>query len=229
VTQTLVLWDIDGTLLHTLGAGVRGMNTAFERLYGRAGALDGLAIAGRTDLSIVGDAFRRLGLEAAPAEVTQLRDAYFAELRVELTRPREGFFGVLPGVHAALDAMAASDDMAVGLLTGNFVGGAEIKLGRFDLWRRFTFGAFGDHHLDRRDLVPVAVKAAEAQGIVPGRVVVIGDTPLDIDCARAHGAIAVAVATGPYRTAQLADADLVVDTLEALTLEQISRLVASGA
>jgi phosphoglycolate phosphatase-like HAD superfamily hydrolase len=226
VKKTLVLFDIDGTLLLTLGAGVRGMNTAFGRLHGRPDALDGLAIAGRTDRSIVGDAFARIGVDATSERIVALRDAYFDDLRVELANTAGERFGVLPGVHAALEALEPREDVAVGLLTGNFVGGAEIKLGRFDLWRRFAFGAFGDDHLDRRDLVPVARAAAMARGIQPGAVVVIGDTPLDIDCARAHGAVAVAVATGPYRTDELRRADLVVETLEALSPDWLSKMIA---
>jgi phosphoglycolate phosphatase-like HAD superfamily hydrolase len=226
VKKTLVLFDIDGTLLLTLGAGVRGMNTAFGRLHGRPDALDGLAIAGRTDRSIVGDAFARIGVDATSERIVALRDAYFDDLRVEFANTAGERFGVLPGVHAALEALEPREDVAVGLLTGNFVGGAEIKLGRFDLWRRFAFGAFGDDHLDRRDLVPVARAAAMARGIQPGAVVVIGDTPLDIDCARAHGAVAVAVATGPYRTDELRRADLVVETLEALSPDWLSKMIA---
>jgi phosphoglycolate phosphatase-like HAD superfamily hydrolase len=225
VNKTLVLFDIDGTLLLTLGAGVRGMNTAFGRLHGRPDALDGLAIAGRTDRSIVGDAFARIGVDATPERIATLRDAYFEDLRVELANTAGERFGVLPGVLAAIDALDRRDDVAVGLLTGNFVGGAEIKLGRFDLWRRFEFGAFGDDHLDRRDLVPVARAAAAARGIDPGAIVVIGDTPLDIDCAHAHGAAAVAVATGPYRTDELRPADLVVETLEALSPDWLSKVI----
>lgn len=228
MTQSLILFDIDGTLLQTLGAGIRGMNAAFGRLHGEPKALDGVAIAGRTDLSIVTDAFRKIGVDATPDAIASLRDAYFDELRVELTRPAEGFFGVLPGVLPAIQALDARDDVAVALLTGNFVGGAEIKLGHFDLWRRFGFGAFGDDHLDRRDLVPVAVARARAAGVEPGAVVVIGDTPLDIDCARAHGARAVAVATGPYRPAELADADLVVETLDALPADWLGELIGRG-
>jgi phosphoglycolate phosphatase-like HAD superfamily hydrolase len=227
VTKTLVLFDIDGTLLQTLGAGIRGMNAAFARLHGRADALDDIAIAGRTDLSIVGDAFAKLGLPAGPTDVLALRDAYFDHLGAELARPVEGFFGVLPGVPALLDDLDRRDDVAVGLLTGNFVGGAEIKLGHFDLWRRFSFGAFGDDHLDRRDLVPVAVARAKEQGITAGTVIVIGDTPLDIACAHAHGAMALAVATGPYPAADLARANLVVPTLETLPVDWLTDLDAA--
>jgi phosphoglycolate phosphatase-like HAD superfamily hydrolase len=224
VTRTIVLFDIDGTLVHTLGAGVRGMNRAFERLHGRRGALDGLPIAGRTDRAIVGDAFARLAIEPTDDAVWALRDAYFSDLRQELARPGDGFFGVLPGVQDLLDRLEPRPEMAVGLLTGNFVGGAEIKLGHFDLWRRFGFGAFGDRHINRRDLVPVAREAARAAGLGDGPIVVIGDTPLDIDCAQANGARAVAVATGPYRADALAAADLVVETLEALTTEALLAL-----
>lgn len=125
---------------------------------------------------------------------------------------------MLPGVLELLDALAARADAAVGLLTGNFVRGARIKLGHFSLWDRFVLGAFGDDHVDRRDLVPVAIKEAEGLGLVPARVVVIGDTPLDIDCAHAHGATAVAVATGSYSREALmnAGADIAVETLAEL-------------
>ncbi len=109
--------------------------------------------------------------------------------------------GVLPGVPEMLAQLESRDDVVTGLLTGNFIAGAEIKLGHFDLWKRFAFGAFGDDHSERRALVPVAVAAAMRAGhtsFPPDRIVVIGDTPLDVDCAHAYGARAIAVATGMY-------------------------------
>jgi phosphoglycolate phosphatase-like HAD superfamily hydrolase len=214
----LVLWDIDGTLVHTLGAGVRGMNAAFGQLHGHPEALEGVPVAGRTDRSIVSDAFRKLGIEPTGEKIHGLRDAYFDQLKVELTRPAAAEFGVLPGVHALLDALDARADVTVALLTGNFIGGAEIKLTHFDLWHRFAFGAYGDDHLDRRDLVPVALERAREAGLSPARVIVIGDTPLDVDCAHAHGALAVGVATGPYTMDVLrhAGADLTVPSLATL-------------
>lgn len=214
----LILWDVDGTLVHTLGAGVRGMNAAFGQLHGHPDALEGVPIAGRTDRSIVSDAFRKLGMEPTAEAIVALRDAYFAHLRVEMERPGEARPSVLPGVRPLLDALDARPDVAVALLTGNFVGGAEIKLTHFGLWRRFAFGAFGDDHLDRRDLVPVALERAREAGLSPARVIVIGDTPLDVDCAHAHGALAVGVATGPYGVEVLrhAGADLTVPSLDAL-------------
>jgi phosphoglycolate phosphatase-like HAD superfamily hydrolase len=202
MTPALVLFDIDGTLVLTGRAGVRGMNRAFQRLHGVADALANVPIAGRTDRAIVADGFRRMGKPPTAALITELRDAYCSrDLPEELVRPTEHPKHVLPGVEAALDALGSEPQVGVGLLTGNFVAGAAVKLGHFDLWRRFTFGAFGDEHLDRRDLMAVAVAAARRHGrpdVPPDRIVVIGDTPLDVDCAQAFGARAVAVATGPY-------------------------------
>jgi phosphoglycolate phosphatase-like HAD superfamily hydrolase len=217
-TTLIVLFDVDGTLIRSGGAGVRGLNAAFERLYGVRAALEGVALAGRTDRAIVGDVFRRIGIEPTDSEVARVRDAYVADLRVEIKRPVADPAGVLPGVTAVLDAMATLPHAQVGLLTGNFEPGAAVKLGHFDLWERFGFGAFGDDHIDRRALVPVALDRARRAGHAtprPDRVVVIGDTPFDVDCAKAHGARAVAVATGPFDRAALAaaGADLVVATL----------------
>jgi phosphoglycolate phosphatase len=215
----LFLFDIDGTLVLTGRAGVRGMNLAFERLFGRAGALENVPIAGRTDRAIVGDVLRALGREVSDEEVTRLRDAYCESLSTEIHRPVADPSGVLPGVEALLDRLAASGGPPAGLLTGNFARGAAIKLGHFGLFERFAFGAFGDDHRDRRDLVPVAISAAERAGVArhsPADLIVIGDTPLDVECAHAHGARAVGVATGPFSVEALsaAGADLVLETLE---------------
>lgn len=218
MTETLVLFDIDGTLVQTLGAGVRSMNAAFADLHGRGDALNDVPVAGRTDLSIVTDAYRAIGIAPSESRIQALREAYFDRLPGELDRLAGKAFGVLPGVEAILDAMDGREDVMVGLLTGNFETGAAIKLRHFDLWHRFHFGAFGDAHLSRRDLVPVALERARHAGaeITPSQVVVIGDTPLDVDCAHAHGAIAVGIATGTYSTEDLirAGADLVLNSLE---------------
>jgi phosphoglycolate phosphatase-like HAD superfamily hydrolase len=216
-TAVIVLFDVDGTLIKSGGAGLRGMNAAFERLYGVRNALAGITLAGRTDRAIVGDVFRGLGIDPTPAEIARVREAYVEDLRIEINRPVRDPAGVLPGVELLLDAVAAIAHVRVGLLTGNFESGALVKLEHFDLWRRFAFGAFGDDHVDRRALVPVALARAAHAGHAtppPGRVVIVGDTPLDVDCAKAHGARAVAVATGPFDRELLAaaGADLVVDT-----------------
>jgi len=218
-SHTLVLFDIDGTLIQSGRAGLRGMNAAFWRLHGREGALDAVPIAGRTDRAIVADVLRLLGVEPTDEHVHRLRDAYLEDLRFEIGRPVEAPSGVLPGVAGLLDSLEAMPDVGVGLLTGNFAGGAAIKLGHFGLWERFLFGAFGDEHPDRRALVPVALEAAARAGwrvTAPERVVVVGDTPLDVDCALAHGARALGVATGPFGRDELAAAGAhqVLPTLE---------------
>ena len=197
----LVLFDVDGTLIQSGRAGLRGMTAAFRRLHGCDDALAGVPFAGRTDRAIVADALRRLGVEPSDEHVARLREAYLEDLRVEIVRPVAAPSGVLPGVRELLAALEALPHVLVGLLTGNFAGGAAIKLGHFGLWDRFRFGAYGDDHIDRRALVPVALeRAAGLGGPVPplDRVTVIGDTPLDVDCARAHGARAFGVATGPF-------------------------------
>jgi phosphoglycolate phosphatase-like HAD superfamily hydrolase len=141
-------------------------------------------------------------------------------LEVEIQRPAPGRpCFVLPGVTALLDALDREAGVVSALLTGNFQRGAAVKLGHFGLWRRFEFGAFGDDHADRRALVPIAVERARAAGTAvppPEGIVIIGDTPNDIDCAKAYGARAIGVATGPFSRSVLeeAGADLTVDTLE---------------
>jgi phosphoglycolate phosphatase-like HAD superfamily hydrolase len=226
--RILVLFDIDGTLLHTLGAGIRGMNRAFGRLHGRPDALDGVPVAGRTDRSIVTDALRRIGVEPDSNRIRTFRDVYVGELPDELHRVASTAPGVLPGVETTIAIFEQLPDVAIGLLTGNFEACAAIKLDHYGLGRRFAFGGFGDDHLDRRDLLPLAVKRAREAGVdaTDSRVVVIGDTPLDVDCAHAHGALAVAVATGNYSADDLtrSGADVVLDSLGE---EAATRIVAA--
>jgi phosphoglycolate phosphatase-like HAD superfamily hydrolase len=215
----LVLFDIDGTLIQSGRAGVRGMNLAFAQLYGRPQALQGVLVAGRTDRAIVAEAMRGIGVEPTDEAIAGLRDAYFANLKVELHRVVAEPSGILPGVTTLMDRLEARRDVVVGLLTGNFHGGAIIKLGHFNLWHRFRLGSFGDEHFDRRALVPVAIERARGAGLDisrPEQVVIIGDTPLDVDCARANGSRSLAVATGLYDLVTLGatGADLVLQTLE---------------
>jgi phosphoglycolate phosphatase-like HAD superfamily hydrolase len=208
--KRLVLFDIDGTLVLTGRAGVRALDRALADILDKKNALDGISIAGRTDRAIITDALNAVGVGVSEELVLDIRDAYCRHLGEEVDRVTPHPKLVLPGVIEALDkldALAAGGDVAVGLLTGNFARGAEIKLGYFDLWRRFQFGAFGDHHADRRDLVPLAIETAHAAGagaFVPSQTVIVGDTPADVDCAHAHGAKAIAVATGTYTEAALA-------------------------
>jgi phosphoglycolate phosphatase-like HAD superfamily hydrolase len=148
----------------------------------------------------------------------RLRDAYVTLLREEILLPGEGIKAVLPGVAGLLDALRARPDVFLALLTGNFEEGARIKLEHFDLWRYFKCGAFGDDAADRNALVPFALDRARACGldaIAPEDVFVVGDTPHDVACARAVGAVPVGVATGSFSVADLrgSGADIVFPDL----------------
>lgn len=223
----LVLFDIDGTLVLTGGAGVRAMARAFDEIVGATSgarmppeghALTGIPVAGRTDWSILHDALARIGRDLDEDLFNRLRERYVTHLRDEIQQRGTGFNGTLPGVPSLLDALQSRTDVYLGLLTGNFRAGAQIKLERFDLWRYFRCGAFGDDAADRNALVPVALERAAACGIPDvssSDVFVIGDTPNDIACAQVVGAISIGVATGSYSTDQLraCGAEIVFDSL----------------
>ena len=199
--QHLVLFDIDGTLVLTGRAGMRAMNRACEETVGHAHALDGVAVAGRTDWIILHDVMANHGLSLDADRLEELRRLYVTHLAEEIVHPGEGVKDVMPGIRELLGRLHARSDVALGLLTGNFEDGARIKLEYFDLWRYFPVGAFGGDSADRNDLVPVALRRARERGLAdvpPSRVLVVGDTPHDVACAHAVGARAVAVATGGY-------------------------------
>ena len=202
----LILFDIDGTLVLTGGAGLRAMNRACADLVGHAKALDGIPVAGRTDWSILEDVMRLHGMALEPPRFEDLRSRYITHLRDEIERPGTGTKAVMPGIRSLLDVLQSRSDVALGLLTGNFMDGARIKLEHFDLWRYFKCGAFGDDSSDRNALVPVAIERARECGLAdfaPADVFVVGDTPHDIACARAVGATPIAVATGSYSVERL--------------------------
>ena len=124
----------------------------------------------------------------------------------------------MPGIPALMTAVAARAELHVALLTGNYRGAAEIKLAHFDLWRHFRFGAFSDDSGDRNALVPIARDRARLHGVPPHaceRVIVIGDTPHDVECAAVAGATSIAVATGGFTRDELAGAgaDIALDDL----------------
>lgn len=202
----LVLFDIDGTLVLTGGAGLRAMNRACEEILGHAEILDGIPVAGRTDWIILHDALKQIGREMDDALFAALRDRYLDRLPEEIELPGRGFNGVMPGVRELLDALQARDDVYLGLLTGNFERGARVKLEHFGLWRYFRCGAYGDDAADRNALVPFALERARACGIPPvgpSDVLVVGDTPHDVACALAAHAVPIGVATGSTTTREL--------------------------
>jgi phosphoglycolate phosphatase len=225
----LFLFDVDGTLVLSGGAGMRSMDLAFERVFGVKGALGGVALAGRTDPAILAEAIARAGVTARDGQAARFREVYCGILGEELARPPKAgsddpsrprqFNGVFPGVRETLDALAARDDAWLALLTGNYRCGAALKLGRFGLWEYFAGGAFGDDAVERWELVGIAVARARAAGCpaVPSSDVwVVGDTPLDVAAARRAGVRSLGVATGGYAAAALeaAGADLALARLE---------------
>jgi phosphoglycolate phosphatase len=214
----VILFDIDGTLVLTGGAGMRAMNRACEDLVRSENAMAGVTFAGRTDWSILDDILRNHGHTLDELRLDELRRRYVTHLAEEIVLPGRGVKDVMPGIRELLEALAARDDVRVGLLTGNFVEGARIKLEYFDLWKYFPWGAFGGDAANRNDLVPIALARARDHGIdgvPPGRVFVVGDTPNDVECALVARATPVAVATGSYTVDELraAGADIVFDDL----------------
>jgi phosphoglycolate phosphatase-like HAD superfamily hydrolase len=196
------LFDIDGTLLASGGAGKAALESAFTGEFGVE--LRGqIPYAGRTDRAIVRDLFRLHDLVDTPENLHKLLDGYLRRLPDSL-RQHNG--RVLPGIQAVLAQLREAPHVAVGLLTGNVRAGAQTKLGHFGLFEHFAFGGFGDHHFDRDDVAREAFAAVQ-QCVGPhctaDRVWVIGDTPLDVQCARAIGARVAAVATGLHTCAEL--------------------------
>ena len=224
----LLLFDIDGTLILTGGAGSRAMTRAFAATHGLEDALQKVDLAGRTDRIIMREALTHAGRDHEDVDLDEFREAYCSALREEIQKPGTGRRGLLPGVRPLLDALAARDDVRLALLTGNFRASAEIKLAAFGVWDYFSWGAFADDAIERDDLIRIAHARHETRHgrlIEPEAVVVIGDTPHDIRCARAGGAKAIAVATGNYDRAalrghqpdalfaDLTDTDAVLDAL----------------
>jgi phosphoglycolate phosphatase-like HAD superfamily hydrolase len=190
------LFDIDGTLLSSGGAGKAAMEAALREEFGLDAIRGQVPYSGRTDRSIGRDLLRLHGFDDAPASWQRLRDGYLERLPRCLQRHPGR---VLPGIAALLERLSVREDVAVGLLTGNVRAGARLKLGHYGLFHHFAFGGFGDEHFDRDDVAREAL--AEVRRHLNGsvqldRVWVIGDTPLDVSCARSIGARVVAVATG---------------------------------
>jgi phosphoglycolate phosphatase-like HAD superfamily hydrolase len=216
----LLLFDIDGTLLLSGGAGARAIDRAFAELYGLDDAFRGIVPDGKTDPLIFTEIFANHDLQISDptAAIDELAESYARHMPAEMAASDGA--RLMPGAKQLVEALAPRDDLALGLLTGNFETTGRVKLAHFDLDRHFAFGAFASDDGDRNRLVPIAVGRAEThlgRPIGLGRhVVVVGDTPRDIGCALAHGATAVGVAASRYSTDELrsAGAHHVLPTLE---------------
>lgn len=227
VRHGLILFDIDGTLLLSGRAGLRAMSRAFQEAFGVANAFAGTSFGGRTDSFLVSYALSAAGLADTPEHHDRFRETYLPLLENEIQQPGTGHKGLMPGARELLVALDEYSDLYVALLTGNYRDAAAIKLSYFELDDFFEWGAFSDDSADRNALVPIARSRAETYDIPQAaldRIIVIGDTPHDIDCARAGGAWCLAVATGGFSVAELqaAGADMVspnlADTEEVLKL-----------
>lgn len=215
IDHRLLLFDIDGTLIGSGGAGTRSLNLAFEELFSIREGFAGVSMAGKTDLQILREACAVHGIPTGNGVLPTVLSRYVQHLRTEI---RRGGVHAKVGVTRVLEALSKRTDCHVGLLTGNIEEGAMIKLDAVGLSRYFRGGAFGNDDEDRNRLLPVAVRKFEAllgERFSYGRCVVVGDTPRDVACTKPYGAISVAVATGPFSHEELlkAGADLVLPDL----------------
>ena len=205
--KRLYLFDIDGTLITSGGAGETSYREAVTEFCGSLTPLEGLNFAGNTDTGLARTILSVAGMEPSQENVMALLDSYLGKLGERIHR-HEG--RLLPGIIALLDRMKERPDCVLALLTGNLAAGAEVKLTHYGVWHYFGFGAYADDHHLRNELGPVAqARAFEEHGedFPPERIYVIGDTPRDIECGKAFGAVTVGVATGKYSREELASHD----------------------
>ena len=201
--KTLLLFDIDGTLIRSGGCGERALRLAVRDTFNVDDDLRDIEIAGRTDTRIARQLLRKYGRDVNDEGIAEILENYLRHLPVLLAET-EG--QLLPGVQALLALLQLRSDVVLALLTGNLERGAKHKLTRYGVWDYFPFGAYADDHHERDHLGPFAITRARERGheVSLARTFVIGDTEHDIACARAVGAKAVAVATGSFSTEQLA-------------------------
>ncbi len=223
MTRRLVLFDIDGTLLHSNGLGRRALGRALAEHLHDPGVVDRVRFDGKTDPGIVAEVLRAAGVPHPdePGRIGRILEIYVEHLEEEIAGPSSGPEPrLLPGVLALLDRLAAEPRVLTGLLTGNVAAGADRKLRAVGLApSRFAVGAYGSDHA-RRDALP-AIAASRAEPMLGHRpqgadLVIIGDTPADVTCGASLGARALAVATGSYPASALeaAGAYRVFSTLE---------------
>ena len=213
--KRLLLFDIDGTLIHSGGAGVHALKSALTERFGITDDLHDIEIAGMTDSGIVVSILNKHKIPATNENVSAFLDSYVHFLSLELPR-RVG--KLLPGVLELLEKLKSRPHLVLALLTGNVSRGAQLKLEHYGVWHFFEFGAFADDHHDRNRLGTVArARANEKHGrqFSASEIDVIGDTPRDIACGKAFGARTIAVATGTWSRDKLAkyQPDFLIDDL----------------
>jgi len=235
----LILFDIDGTLIDSGEAGSRSLNLAFEEVFSIPHAFKDISMAGKTDIQIMKEALRRHGINHKNGNIEILCESYIRHLRIQIENP---FRHLKPFIKETLSILSSEQDNCLGLLTGNIKEGAMIKLSPFGIAEYFSLtpenqficgrpllGAFGDDDEDRNRLLPVALerfRKVYKRDIDIKDCIVIGDTPRDVECAKVHGAMSIAVATGPYtyESLLLTEADIVLRDLSEMLLNPHSLL-----
>lgn len=210
-----ILFDIDGTIMDSGGAGTRAMDTAFLELFSVRNAFETISMAGKTDMQILREGFELHTIEHSNGVIPEFYRIYAGYLKENM---KKAAGHIKPGIREALRELRAQKEFILGLLTGNIEEGARIKLDFYGLNDYFNIGAFGNDDEDRDRLLPIAVDKLFKKSSL--RVsfrdcVVIGDTPMDVSCSKPYGAFSVAVATGPYSAAALSEAgaDVVLNDL----------------
>ncbi|MDB4989220.1 MAG: Hydrolase, haloacid dehalogenase-like family protein [Myxococcaceae bacterium] len=204
---TVLLFDIDGTLLLSGGAGRRSFERAFFAVTGSVDVLREFSFGGMTDHGIARLGLEKLALAVDAQTVERIFEHYLRALADEL--PRTPKFTIMPGVHALIAKLTGQPNVALGLGTGNLKRGAEAKLRHAQLWDAFSFGGFGCDHEVRSELIRIGAERGAAALNVPRsecRVVVIGDTVRDVAAAHDNGAECIAVETGGVARTVLSDA-----------------------
>ena len=220
----LVLFDIDGTLVHTGGAGTKAFSRTFASIFGLTHGAERMKFAGRTDTSLVREFFQIHGVPASAEHFREFFENYVFWLEHIVAQSTGGECAGVTNFIAEL--LALPQPPMLGLLTGNIRLGAEIKLRRFGLWDFFVMGGFADDHEDRNHIAVAALargrRVLDAQ-LQPQEIVVIGDTPFDVRCGKFIGAKTLAVATGGAKFEELKDhaADWTVETLAHIRAREI--------
>jgi phosphoglycolate phosphatase-like HAD superfamily hydrolase len=223
-TITVVLFDIDGTLLDMRGAGRKSFVRALKNVFGWDDDIQYINFAGNTDLNVLQQVMEKHGRNLTDDD----RRRFFERMPVDLAQTAgEAELVIYPGVKVLLEKLSADERVLLGLVTGNVEACARIKLWQFDLHEHFVLGAFGDDHADRAEIARLAMKRVR-DSLKPGQDIgglfLIGDTPFDIAAAKSIGAKSIAVATGKFNVEALraSGADHVLtnlsDTTTVLTL-----------
>ena len=201
--KRLLLFDIDGTLVNTGGAGVESLKITVHNRFGAKDDLRDIEIAGKTDRAIIHDILHKYEVEPNEENIVSFAEEYIHGLPLSLSRSHGR---LLPGIQPLLERLKPQPNIVLALLTGNLQEGARLKLQHYGLWDFFEFGAFADDHHDRNELGAFARERAQTRhghDFDAADIDVIGDTNHDIACGKAFGARTIAVATGSWSRERL--------------------------